>query len=118
MVLPTAISNEEDLVTLVAHNADDVMTTIAPEIRLLRSNATKRTVLCETGDTILSCWATFRDEGLSLIKIDIEGAELEVLEGITGAIERTRAPIVFEIIQKASENRPREHNCCQTPTTY
>lgn len=39
-------------------------------------------------------------DAIGLIKIDVEGAEMEVLEGMTGTLEQDRPPILCEVLHR------------------
>ena len=37
---------------------------------------------------------------ISVIKIDVEGAELQVLRGLSGTLRSARPPVIFEVLPK------------------
>jgi FkbM family methyltransferase len=73
---------------------DDPTATMAFEPGLL-DVATTRCVAVSRGDDVL---AALDVEAIALLKIDVEGVELEVLRGLSGTIERLQPVIVCEIL--------------------
>jgi hypothetical protein len=55
------------------------------------------TVLVETGDELLG------DTPIHVIKIDAEGMELDVLEGLAGVIARNRPAMFIEVEERHAE---------------
>ena len=71
--------------------------------RLARGSATVRAVSQTVGETIVVPVRTldsFEFERVDAIKIDVEGAELDVLRGATATLERAHPLLLVEIEQR------------------
>lgn len=101
IVLPCAAAKHNGLLDLWVRPAvdhDSCATTIKdlrPGLALERWVAPALTL-----DTILSCVAT---SPVALIKIDVEGGELEVLEGALSALSERRPTVLCEVLLRDSQ---------------
>lgn len=88
----TALGTDERPRAFIFDPARHTMGTFSDSMVKLKDHEGTITVPCTT----LDAWAEGRP-GPSLIKIDVEGAGLEVIEGAAGVIDRFRPGIFFEI---------------------
>lgn len=91
--------------TLALGDAESVVTLSVPieHGRLARTAATTRTTSAGTGETIrvpVRTLDSFELERVNAMKIDVEGAELDVLRGAVRTIERARPLLLVEIEQR------------------
>ncbi len=82
----------------------DCSATLHPEMWRSRQ-LTSRHVVCCAFDSI---WPTLQEPDIALIKIDVEGAELDVLSGMKKTLSRNRPPVICEVLHKGEEIDP-EH---------
>jgi len=94
-VFPFALWRERRLLTSFRDaeyaSGATLMGEFAPETRFRKDQA----VLALTGDSIL---ADLTIDAVAVLKIDVEGAELEVLEGLRRTLTRDRPIVVFEAL--------------------
>ncbi len=93
-VLPVGLSNTATVAPLFIKGEADVGGTIIPGFRYREQWAHMRHVAVFPGDAML---ATLGSPLVSVLKVDVEGAELEVLEGLRLTLE-TRPFILCEIL--------------------
>lgn len=94
-VIPIALSSGETLIPLFLRNDHDVEASITPENRGEHYYGFRRHVPCFSGDRIV---ADFGIEDISILKIDVEGAELEVLKGCRHLLKEIRPFVLCEIL--------------------
>lgn len=94
-VFPIALSNHTGVQQYHSNGQFDVCASLTPEAHPRGRYSGGGVVLTDTGDRIL---ARLKLDGISLIKIDVEGLELEVLRGLQRTIERERPYLIFEIL--------------------
>lgn len=94
-VLPIALSNQNGLATLRFSAQGDESASIASNFRPKNFHTSKAYVPCFTGDTLLE---SLNIEEVCLLKIDVEGAELDVIRGFSETIQRSHPPILFEVL--------------------
>ena len=82
-VLPFALSDKKEVRTLFARKRGDSMASIHEFINQDRNFSLK--ILTHQGDDVLDSLAIAE---IAVIKIDVEGAELEVMHGLKATIER------------------------------
>ncbi|HEX8534429.1 MAG TPA: FkbM family methyltransferase [Allosphingosinicella sp.] len=90
-IMPLALSNRYSVLDLHASNLGDVMATTLSDAE----TPVVASVPVAPGDEIL---ARLQLERIAIIKIDVEGAEPEVMEGLRETIARCRPAIVFELL--------------------
>lgn len=69
--------------------------TTAAGVRGSRAYVASKHVIVETGDAVLD---QLDLDAIAVVKIDVEGAELEALRGLRQSIERHRPWLVFEVL--------------------
>jgi FkbM family methyltransferase len=95
-IVPVALSDDTGLVTLLSDGETDVSATLNAEVRPPSMYSGRMTVCVCRGDDLL------RDvDRIALIKIDAEGAEPRILEGLEQTIARHRPPILIEVLPYA-----------------
>lgn len=99
-VLPLALSNRTGIVELNVRSSGrdaqySATASVVPGFRPAAFYSATKYVMAARGDDILP---RFDLAALAVIKIDVEGAELEVVEGLLGSIERHLPFIVFEVL--------------------
>lgn len=99
IIIPIALSNSSSLVDLlIREDAGSLMGTssIIPNFRPKEFYSTNRKVPAMLGDLAVETFCP----GLEIcaIKIDVEGAEAEVLEGLSRTIQANRPYLFFEIL--------------------
>ncbi len=80
----------------------DCSATLRPEMWHSRE-LTSRHVVCCAFDSI---WPTLQEPDIALIKIDVEGAELDVLSGMRTTLTQSRPPVICEVLHKGDEINP------------
>ena len=95
IVIPAALADRAGLALLSVSSRYDLGATIIPKFYPTDGSAGSRLVPVITGDHIVGA---LRLDGVSLIKIDAEGAEPDVIRGFIGTIDRFRPFIVCELI--------------------
>jgi FkbM family methyltransferase len=91
-IIPTGVSNVNEVVTL-KYYSNDFTDSSASIIDNFRLNVLKeKHVIVLNSDVI-----NFKNK-ISIVKIDVEGAELKVIEGIYKIISRDRPYIIIEIL--------------------
>lgn len=101
-LIPFGLSAGTQLVTFSYENPDDPQGTIVENFwtaKTQRSN--KRTILVQAGDQVIE---SLKIEDISIIKIDVEGGELEVLQGLKSTITKYRPMIVCEVLPFVPES--------------
>src|SRR6185312_3881029 len=96
-IVPAGLANRNGVTTLLLRanvSADPSATTIGDVCEAPESLRRQYGVVCRGDDAI----ATLGLDDVAVIKIDTEGAELEVLEGLAGAVARWRPFVVCEIL--------------------
>jgi FkbM family methyltransferase len=92
-ILPIALAESCGASILLMNDEADVSATITSEVRPPTMYRSSRPVSVSTGDIQL------RDvEHIAAIKIDVEGAELQVLKGLEATLERHKPALIVEIM--------------------
>lgn len=96
-IIPLALSNADGMSRLFANTAVDVTASLSPDVSVSDDSPTQRSFIVPTrrGDGVV---AELGIGPIALIKIDVEGFELEVIEGLADTISRFAPAIVFEVL--------------------
>lgn len=93
-IVETALSDRSGVATLVARRSDHIGTLELDESGASASTELQATVSLRTGDDVLGSLG-FSGQ-VSMVKIDIEGAEVQALSGLRRTLIRDRPVICFE----------------------
>jgi len=99
-VVPAGLSDSDGVVPLYASDGTDPESTIVAELRSEGQSAV-RFVPVFRHDTIER---EVLDGRVAVLKIDVEGAELEVVRSLKGLIERDRPVIIMEVLPNRTDN--------------
>jgi len=101
-VLTTAIGEQYSILTLYLemYSNTDTSATLISNLRPGREYA-KKYVTCINFDIILNC---IKIDNVSIVKIDVEGAELEVLHGIGNILTKFRPIVAIEVLFSAKNS--------------
>lgn len=91
----TALSDNANVLDFYTNSHDDRMGSLIKEHHTYKKDFSF-SVLSMTGDNLVKM---LKITQISVIKIDVEGAEQQVLQGIKGTIEKYRPYIYIEILQ-------------------
>jgi FkbM family methyltransferase len=108
-IIPVGLFNESKSLSLYTQSNCDACATVVEDLRPDRKYEIE-VVNCRKFDDI---FAEINVESISLIKIDVEGSELEVLEGMSYTVEKLRPPILCEVLftdKKANLSFMKERN--------
>jgi FkbM family methyltransferase len=94
-VLPLALSDRRALQTFFARRLGDKMGSLLAHHRVEADKPYSFTVLTERADAV---FADLDLTAISAIKIDVEGAELEVLSGLAATLSRYRPLVICEVL--------------------
>ncbi len=96
-ILPIALSDHAGLVELSLHSQADGDSTasIARRHRPTSFYVQSKWVPAFPGDEV---FPLLPDEAISIVKIDVEGAELEVLRGLSNTLHKYQPFVVFEVL--------------------
>lgn len=96
-LIPLGLSNENGILTLITRDQVDGSGTLVSNFRDDGNKvfSQKKFVSVFTGDLVLN---SLNINSLALIKIDVEGGELEVIQGLKISISRFRPYILCEIL--------------------
>jgi FkbM family methyltransferase len=97
-----ALSDTEGEVELLMRYQDDMLATTSPKFRKFTKYATKKKVRMTTGDALVSKESLAE---ISIIKIDVEGGEAKVIEGLLKTIKSFQPLILCEILPIISEDK-------------
>jgi FkbM family methyltransferase len=108
-VIPVALGEEPGVLELFADNddADESASFDATGFRATMSATRKVLVPVLRGDTAI---AQLRLDRIAVLKIDVEGAELDVLRGLPDTLHLWRPPVMFEVLPNffGAEKKPIE----------
>jgi FkbM family methyltransferase len=93
-IIPIGLFNESKSLSLYTQSDYDACATVVENLRPKRQYEID-SVTCRKFDDV---FAEIDVKSISLIKIDVEGAELEVLQGMSFTIEKLRPPILCEVL--------------------
>lgn len=97
-ILAVGLSDSAAPLQLLLSSTGTESSTTAEGVRGAAAYFRAKRVVVETGDTLL---APLELDAIAVIKVDVEGAELEVLRGLRGTIARHRPWLVFEVLPPA-----------------
>lgn len=103
MIVPVGLSNTNGLVELSGSSDTDPGSTIIRWVMSTAGGVTKLVPVFQY-ENLTSCLPIDR---VAIIKIDVEGAELEVVKTLSPLIERDRPIIIMEILPTGSERNQR-----------
>ena len=95
-VIPVGLFNENKILPLYIQNnfEADACATVVENLRPGRKYDVD-SIQCQKFDDV---FPELNTNSISLIKIDVEGSELEVLQGMTATVERLKPPILCEVL--------------------
>jgi FkbM family methyltransferase len=97
-IIPAGVSNKTEILTLrIFADESDPMASIIEDFKDQAKNEKSVIVI---GEDLLG---EFADKKIGILKIDVEGAELYVLEGFLNLIRRDRPYILMEILPAYTE---------------
>jgi FkbM family methyltransferase len=96
-ILPIALSDGTRLLPFFSDSDHDLMASLSPSHRANQSTPAriKSFVCSRIGDEVLS---ELGIDSIAAIKIDVEGAELSVLKGLSVTLKRERPTLFFEVL--------------------
>lgn len=100
-LIPVGLSDKDEVVTLLSNSDIDSCACVLDGFREQRFYSRKNYVPVFNGDKLIRGWDV---KSISIIKIDVEGAELGVIEGLRGTIEKHKPYIICEILPVYDEN--------------
>ena len=106
VVAPFGLSDQPGAVSLLAREEDptDSSATVLKDLRARQSSWGRNPVSVLPGDMAL---ASLEVGAAGVIKIDVEGAELEVVRGLQATLRRDRPHVICEILPSHTDNDPR-----------
>jgi FkbM family methyltransferase len=95
-VLPMALAEQNGLLPLYSGGScDELASLVAPSDIDARSGRIREWVNCRVGDEVL---AELNIDAIAAIKVDVEGAELQVLRGLTRTLDKHKPALIFEVL--------------------
>lgn len=94
-IFPFAVSDKIDVMTLQFTTATDRRASLEDSFRPSSAYTTSAKVLAVSIDQI---WKAIGDGQIAIIKIDVEGGELKVFEGLFDTLSRHKPPVIFEVL--------------------
>ncbi len=101
-LIPTGLSSKPGIVSFIADSEADAAGSIITDLRPDKKVRREQFIPVFALDDI---FAGLTDEEPSLIKIDVEGAELEVITGMQATLKHYRPIILCEVLHAHSENQ-------------
>lgn len=101
---PFAISNKDEVRMLYASKSDDAGASLIPEFKHEAQLSYSSNVVTVVADQFMELLTL--PEGVSAVKIDVEGAELEVFEGLKATIKKYRPTFYCEIWNPVDNGMP------------
>ena len=93
--IPTALGQSDSMVQLFLNSSIDACASTTPAIRRPDYYTTSVTVVQRTGDSVV---ADLGITSVAMLKIDVEGAELDVLLGFQKTIDQSRPLVCIEVL--------------------
>lgn len=94
-ILPVGLSDASRILELQLDSSSDPCASILPHFRPPGFFSDSRPVVLQLGDSLLQQAGCTE---IAVIKLDVEGAELEALRGLEDTIARTRPWLLFEVL--------------------
>lgn len=94
-VLPEALSDKRALRTFFVRRLGDKMGSLLGSHRVEKDRPFSFDVMTQPGDPLFEALDL---PAIGAMKVDVEGAELEVLRGLAGTLSRYRPPIICEVL--------------------
>ncbi|MCI0400574.1 MAG: FkbM family methyltransferase [Gammaproteobacteria bacterium] len=104
MIVPVGLSNMDGIVELSGSSDTDGGSTIIKDLRSIPQGRMTKFVPVFRYEAICGC---LPKDKAAIIKIDVEGAELEVIETMSPLIDRDQPIIIMEILPTRSEDEHR-----------
>jgi FkbM family methyltransferase len=104
VMVPVGLSNMDGLVELCGSSDTDPGSTIMKDLRTMLPEGVTRLVPVFRYETICNCLPRDR---VAIVKIDVEGAELEVIETLSPLIDRDQPVIVIEVLPTRNGDKQR-----------
>jgi len=95
LVFPLALSNRSGLAKIFIRQGTSTVSSLVEGFRPLSFYSHIQYIPVMPGDTII---ADLQPAAVAVIKIDVEGGELEVVEGLSQSIARYTPFIIFEVL--------------------
>jgi FkbM family methyltransferase len=102
-IIPAGLSNENQILKLVFHNKDNLLDSSASVIENFRENEAGNKEIFVPVYALDKIINGLNTNKIDLIKIDIEGGELEALEGMNETIQKHKPIIILEVLPAYSE---------------
>jgi FkbM family methyltransferase len=99
LLLPVALSTGPGLIDFVADSEADSAASMVENLRPGKPSIRKQFIAMMAFDDIA---AGLDVDGIPVVKIDVEGAELEVLSGMRGFLRRSRPLVLCEVLHAHS----------------
>lgn len=94
-VIPVGLSDRFQVLDLMHNGPFDVCASTTPSFRPDNFFSSSKKVILETGDNML---AQFSLPDIAIMKIDVEGGELEVLTGLQATIRKHKPMLLLEVL--------------------
>lgn len=105
-ILPLALSDDTGIALLRLSKRGTESSTIIEGVRSKNAYSAVKPIYRAVGDEIAQALAI---DSLAVLKVDVEGGELEVLRGLEGMIARHRPCLIFEILPPKLVYRDESH---------
>jgi len=92
-VIPVALGSTQTVSNFYSNGPADVSATISLQLRPAQMYRQKRLVAAARGDEMLKAI-----DQIFLVKIDVEGSELDTLQGMDQVLSAKRPPVYFEVM--------------------